>query len=330
MIDIKRNRQIAIIAEEWLCCVRTFFIDEKRPYLTKNKKRIYFKSYKEKLYYECRHVVNKYAKNKKHKKVCFEKLKYWWENLDNIILASPDKLDELVMKWDRKKCGEIILQRELGKTFISYYELISKKHGLDLVKMLNIKTCPYCNRQFIHTFKGRTFERPELDHFYPKSKYPLLCLSFYNLIPTCHFCNHIKSEEKIGLNPYLRAFSRKFIITDKRGTKLSIIKMFSLTEKDIELDFEGTSQEEKKNIDTLGLKDAYNKHTDFVKELIDKSIAYDAYARQVLIDSFQCAGYNQRQVYDFVWGRYLIDAKYEDKPLSKLTKDILDLLGIKR
>lgn len=32
----------------------------------------------------------------------------------------------------------------------------------------------------------------------------------------------------------------------------------------------------------------------------------------------------------FLREKYLIDAEYEDRPLSKLTKDILDLLGIRR
>ena len=32
----------------------------------------------------------------------------------------------------------------------------------------------------------------------------------------------------------------------------------------------------------------------------------------------------------FLREKHLIDAEYEDRPLSKLTKDILDLLGIRR
>ena len=103
-----------------------------------------------------------------------------------------------------------------------------------------------------------------------------------------------------------------------------------LTEKEIKLDFSGNDIAEEINEKELGLKDVYNKHTDYVKELIDKSMAYDAYARKALVESFQGAGYHPRQVYDFIWGRHLMDAEYEDRPLSKLTKDILDLLDIKR
>ena len=67
-----------------------------------------------------------------------------------------------------------------------------------------------------------------------------------------------------------------------------------------------------------------------MKALIDKAMAYDAHARKALVESFQGAGYHPRQVYDFVWGRHLMDAEYEDRPLSKLTKDVLEQLGIRR
>lgn len=80
----------------------------------------------------------------------------------------------------------------------------------------------------------------------------------------------------------------------------------------------------------IGLEDVYNKHTDYVKELIDKSKAYDVHARKALVESFQGAGYHPRQVYDFVWGRHLMDAEYEDRPLSKLAKDVLEQLRIRR
>ena len=114
------------------------------------------------------------------------------------------------------------------------------------------------------------------------------------------------------------------------GNKLTKSQIYRLTEKEIRLDFAESDIFEDKNVEILGLKDVYNKHTDYIKEMIDKSMAYDAHARRTLVESFQGVGYSQRQVYDFVWGRHLRDAEFEDRPLSKLTKDILDLLDIYR
>lgn len=151
-----------------------------------------------------------------------------------------------------------------------------------------------------------------------------------NLVPVCHSCNHVKLENEIGVNPYKKAFNSRFVITDKKGTKLSPSRIYKLTKKEITLKLDGMNCDEEKNSQVLGLENVYGMHTDYVKELIDKSMAYDAYARRALVEYFQGVGYHPRQVYDFVWGKHLIDAEYEDRPLSKLTKDILDLLGIRR
>ena len=332
MIDIKKNRYVDMIAEEWLGKLKNFFSAPCRPYITlPSKKRLYFDSYAHKLRYECLCKISSvYVNNRIYRKAYVKKLYNWWNNFDEIILASPDFMDSQVKEWDTEGNEDIKLLEALSTVFVKYYETLSKKYGYDLVDKLNIKTCPYCNRQFIYTFKGIAVERPELDHFYSKNKYPLFCLSFYNLIPACHSCNHVKSENKIGLNPYSRAFVRKFVITDEKGGQLTKSQIYKLRENEIKLDFDGEDIEEEKNVNVLGIKDVYNKHTDYVKELIDKSMAYDTHARKALVESFQGAGYHPSQVYDFVWGIHLIDAEYEDRPLSKLTKDILDLLDIKR
>lgn len=37
----------------------------------------------------------------------------------------------------------------------------------------------------------------DLDHFFPKEKYPYLAISFYNLIPICKWCNYIKNNDDV-------------------------------------------------------------------------------------------------------------------------------------
>ena len=65
----------------------------------------------------------------------------------------------------------------------------------EFVDALEVTVCPYCNRNFVNS----TFDKTmcDLDHFYEKSEYPVLAISFYNLIPVCHYCNHTKSTNKI-------------------------------------------------------------------------------------------------------------------------------------
>ncbi|CAH1527038.1 conserved hypothetical protein [Vibrio owensii] len=68
-----------------------------------------------------------------------------------------------------------------------------------LCKSIAPRLCPYCNRN--HTpvvmSEDKEFSRPEIDHFLPKSIYPMFAISLYNLIPSCHTCNHIKSNVNV-------------------------------------------------------------------------------------------------------------------------------------
>lgn len=63
-------------------------------------------------------------------------------------------------------------------------------------KVMNLEYCPYCGNEevlytkFTHPVNGETLLKPELDHFLPKSVYPFLAVSIFNLIPCCTTCNH--------------------------------------------------------------------------------------------------------------------------------------------
>lgn len=76
-------------------------------------------------------------------------------------------------------------------------------NGFWLIRKLNIKVCPYCNRNYTISIDKKSCKtRPEIDHNLPQSLYPILSLSFYNLIPACPTCNHLKSNKEIKYNPY--------------------------------------------------------------------------------------------------------------------------------
>lgn len=335
MIDIKRRRYVGEVAQQWLDWVHDYFYTikagNKQPWVMVAGRRKTFSTYAEKLFFQLERKIQDYARGNKtilHRGKVW--LRWYKVHFDAVILAPPAQLDGWVnaMKSHIRQPRFLIAMAK--GVMVPYYEAIVKEYGHELVKELGIKTCPYCNRQFIYCFEAKRAERPELDHFFPKATYPMFCLSFYNLIPACHSCNHVKLEDEIGVNPYRKALKSKFMIVNAKGEKVSRSKMYKLTEKEIRLKFDGTNAEERKNVEVFGLEDVYSKHRNYVKELIDKSMAYDAYARKALVESFQGAGYHPRQVYDFVWGRHLSDAEYEDRPLSKLTKDMLDILGIKR
>lgn len=82
----------------------------------------------------------------------------------------------------------------------------------ELCKFLKISVCPYCNRQYIFTIRDENRDcitRPEMDHFYSKSIYPFLSINLYNLIPSCHTCNHKKSDKDNQIiYPYEEGFGK--------------------------------------------------------------------------------------------------------------------------
>lgn len=96
------------------------------------------------------------------------------------------------------------------------YEYFRSKGLNRLAARLNIKTCPYCNHTYTLVVEDNTtpfnsipFADSEaflqFDHFFPKSKYPILSMSLYNLIPSCPICNLKKRDSSVSMkfHPYV-------------------------------------------------------------------------------------------------------------------------------
>lgn len=91
-------------------------------------------------------------------------------------------------------------ENEVCKKIFRYGALNDKKScqtentAYWLQRQLGVKVCPYCNRMYTTTLFGENKIRPDFDHFYPKSKYPYLAVSLFNLIPSCSMCNKKKGN----------------------------------------------------------------------------------------------------------------------------------------
>ena len=206
-------------------------------------------------------------------------------------------------------------------------EFSDYSNGGWLTKKLDITTCPYCNRQYTFTiYKGlnKLKTRPQLDHFFPKSIYPFFALSFYNLIPSCPTCNHIKSENKIDIHPYMVGFDTqyKFIAGTIDDSEFN---SWVMGKRNVAIKFSAPN----KNIKRLGLNELYNEHIDYVEEIIDKCIAYNNSYYESLVNSFDGLGKTEEEIDRIIWGNYLEVADYKKRPLSKITRDILEQFGIK-
>ena len=128
-----------------------------------------------------------------------------------ILLLEPDDFDAYKDKHfknlDDNQLAEKVEGCLPGKSFYESvviamrYDEVQKSQIRPFMKKLGIKACVYCNASYTVTTNDNkaTFQ---VDHFFPKSKYPFLCISFLNLQPACMHCNQIKSkstEYKFGL-----------------------------------------------------------------------------------------------------------------------------------
>ncbi len=266
--------------------------------------------------------------------------------------------------WHDTNLSNLQLKKIVGEIFVSIYDGVSnaisnydqvanhydgsekendsKTVAYRVFEILKLRTCPYCNRHYtftLHSKKGEFKTRPEFDHFYDKSTYPMLAVTFFNLVPSCKECNHGKGTKEVGVNPYFTDFKSKFILvkTLEEGEQkvMNINEILNISkEEDFNVDFKLPQEDaiktaEEKNMKTLGLRPLYNMHKDYVMEIVEKVAAYDVLTRGGITDRFQGLYHSETEVFNLIFGRYLSDAEQPNRPLSKLTADILTQLQIR-
>ncbi len=277
-------------------------------------------------------------------------LKYIKLELDDFVTSNISKQRLLINKMQLK---DATLINKKGKDYSDSYNVIkyifvtkgydvfrdgfifnnNKYDAYTFVEYLNLKTCPYCNRNYIsilqkvegdNTTKKR---RPELDHFYPKSLYPFLAINFYNLIPSCSTCNRLKSNDDALslLNPYstkVRSIKFTYWLNNMKFYYVKSLDDITFeSEKSIEIEIENLPSA---NNNVFQMERLYQDHTDIVIELILKYTHYpESYVKE-LADF----GYTKEEVYRFVFSNYLNESNLSKKPLSRLTRDIADELTL--
>lgn len=210
----------------------------------------------------------------------------------------------------------------------------------DMIGALDCKTCPYCNRNYISIITrekvinedGSSIKqkktRTELDHFFPSSVFPFLAINFFNLIPSCKTCNHLKSDQnsyddklknphEISNTDFKFDYSIKYIFAP-----LEIGKKFSLeASKSLKITFNRKIESNEKY---FLLEDIYQQHTDILLELIVKRMYYSPLYIKHLKDNF---GFTNDEIYRFLLNNYKAEKDFHKRPLSKLISDISKELG---
>jgi 5-methylcytosine-specific restriction endonuclease McrA len=250
--------------------------------------------------------------SQKNKKALVSLIKRKRINIPNHIIEP--NLKDIIIKIHTKKIINDYLKC-FEKFYDSEWDKIQGYSRYDFVKLFKLKSCPYCNRNYIFTVDTTTDKlRPEIDHFYPKSKYPFLALSFYNLIPSCQVCNHTKrnNDTKFLRTPYE---------INNNDFQFSF-KPIKINENEINLSL----TEEFQEFDTLfKLNKLYKQHDDIVNELQVKFFHEHTKKHFELLSKTlnNQLKFNIDEVYNVITCTYYHEKDYHKKPLSKLVGDIV-------
>ncbi len=280
-------------------------------------------------------IQNEYLEQyaKEHYEELKEKLKEFPTDskysLEEVITAKPEKLDEIA-EWGKDKVADYKFMITKYDNFITKEKKEYKAY--DLAKKLNVNVCPYCNINSTYTVikeDNKKITRPEFDHFYDKATNPILALSFYNLIPSCHTCNAtLKGSGEFSMKSHLNPYADSFDEVAKFQLKIESSKFYhSIDGFEVKLETEDKRAEN--NIKCFELDTLYQKHKDIILELIQKEAIYNESYLDELLTKYEGTLFKNREdLQRLISGGYVSDDEIGKRPLSKLIKDISQELGL--
>lgn len=252
-------------------------------------------------------------------------------SLKDLIIKNPNELNIYVSNQNLIYSTFININHDdnivLRNIFIKncYEKLLNK---WNFIQRLKLDTCPYCNRNYIYTTTKNKEIKPEIDHFYPKSKYPILGLSYFNLIPSCKSCNGFGAKEENDpidfslINPYLLNYDN-FKLSHKINN-IAIINPLS-GKSDVEVFFKKSIPG---HLEVFNLKELYELHHDHAIELIiKKRLKYSKKYRDYL-SSYKGLQFSKSEIDRMILGNYALEKEQHKRPLSKLYQDIGKELGL--
>ncbi|MEH7148754.1 hypothetical protein, partial [Priestia megaterium] len=194
-------------------------------------------------------------------------------------------------KGTKKKLSKVIEDSQLIRCILSSIFNYNKFSNDDInnwnayhyCKYLGVNVCPYCNRIYTHTImnKDENIIRPSLDHYIPQSRYPLFGLSFFNLIPSCTYCNSSIKNDKDDFTLEHKVFDNylhPYFDDGKFSFQFKPFDINGFNGKKDKIKIEIINEENKKVKNSLvffKVADIYQVHNDIVASLISKRIKYN-------------------------------------------------------
>lgn len=260
---------------------------------------------------------------------------------DEIILLKPNEFEKFKKeKFNMLKDNQLSVSIPGFPKAKKFYEAVVDSMRYDEVqkaeirsymKELGLNTCVYCNASYAVATDDRkaTFQ---VDHWLPKSEYPFLCISFFNLYPACMHCNQIKSKKTTCnfclytdnsdlLDPF------KFSIDDK-----SIIKYMLFNNADllkVNLKSDKLTNEAEEHFNSFHLGGLYSQFSDEIEEIVWKAKIYnESYRNQLLAAYNKKFHFNMYAFKRFYLGFYPDAKDVHKRPLTLLKQSIAKEMGL--
>lgn len=244
-----------------------------------------------------------------------------WSWVRDFILADVERLRHFVAK------PELLQFEEFKKLYINrfsagaykYVDAHTEYNAYTFIKNIGITVCPYCDEEYLDVVadRGRGMKRTlEIDHFFPKSKFPALAMCFFNLVPSGQNCNGLKLEAPLGMNPYeqdIEACTRLY-------PDLPVgINMECMTADDCVIKFH-PKKGMALNVDQLFLEERYERHKGKAYDYMTAAQQYNAEKIEEMIRMgfFKDRDDAEHRLFDIP-----LPGDRTQYPLTKLRKDIV-------
>ena len=203
------------------------------------------------------------------------------------------------------------------KYITKLFNKIRDNLGAKLQQENEIFLCPYCQRNYVNIIQKDSLTiKPDLDHFYPKAKYPFLAATIDNLIPACQVCN---SRLKKEIDFYKIKHLHPLKPTENIFRKLEFLylgnKNMYIKGKALLLD------EEKQYIKTFRIEEIYNTHTEVLDDILDKNKKYNYVKKNHILKT--CPSLGMRTIKELVFHEYM-NINEKKVPMSSLKKSLFE------
>jgi len=272
------------------------------------------------------------------------------DNYAKIIVAKPSQFDVL----NPDSTGELKLSKKFksgkknkkGKLIEeTFYEIIVHALGYDWIRnhaypkymsQLGIRTCVYCNAQYGVSIEkeNNTFTSSyQIDHFLPKSYFPYLATSFFNLQPSCGHCNQMKWKNRARFNLYTEDKSELSPFKFSLDKTSMLHFLLSRDPEDLKILYGVYDKKDdelrQNNEDRFHISLKYEKHKEEASDLVLMSRFYNkAYLTQLESQFSTVAPHFHNRILSIILGFPTEADEVHKRPLTLLRQDIAKQLEL--